>query len=239
MEYKAFTARGNREVNEDSYVCVERDGNCCFVVADGLGGHGKGEVASQKVVEVFEHEFGKIKERCSEFLERAFEIAQADVMAMQQTADEMKSTAVVLAIVDNKFAWGHIGDSRIYHFQKGKLRQRSLDHSVAQMLSLSVKSFDADISFHPDRNRLLRVIGEKWSKPKYELSKAARLKKGDAFLLCSDGVWELIASKRLCELLNQSETAEEWLNSIISEVEHNGQNTDMDNYTAIAVIVKC
>ena len=239
MEHKAFTAQGNREVNEDSYVCIERDGNYCFVVADGLGGHGKGEVASQKVVEVFEREFGTIKESCPEFLKRAFETAQADVMAMQQTADEMKTTAVVLAIVGNKLAWGHIGDSRLYHFQKGKLRQRTLDHSVAQMLSPPVRNFDADIASHPDRNRLLRVIGEKWSEPKYELSKAARFKKGDAFLLCSDGVWELIASKKLCELLNQSETAEEWLNSIISEVERNGQNTDMDNYTAIAVMVKC
>lgn len=235
MEYKDFTAQGKRAVNEDSHVCIERDGNYCFVVADGLGGHGKGEVASQKVVEVFDQEFGAVKESCSGFLKRAFDIAQAKVMAMQQATDEMKTTAVALAVIGNKLAWGHIGDSRLYHFQKGKLRLRTLDHSVAQMLSLPMRNTDADIASHPDRNRLLRVIGEKWSEPRYELSKAVRLKKGDAFLLCSDGVWELIASDTIRRLLNQSKTAGEWLNGIISEVERNGQNTDTDNYTAIAV----
>ena len=237
MDHKAFTAQGSREINEDSYVCIEHDGNYCFVVADGLGGHGKGEAASQKVAEVFEREFGTNRESCCEFLKRAFEIAQADVMAMQQIADEMKTTAVVLAIVANKLAWGHIGDSRLYHFHRGKLRQRTLDHSVAQTLSQSRKNFGADMASNPDRNILLRVIGEKWSEPRYELSKAVSVKKGDAFLLCSDGVWEFISNDTVQKFLNQSKSAEEWLDCIISEVERNGQNADMDNYTAIAVRV--
>ncbi len=238
MEYKAYTARGNRVANEDAYVCVERDGNFCFVVADGVSSHGRGEVASQKVTEVFAREFGKRAEGCLKFLSRAFEAAQTDVVAMQQTTDEMKTTAVALAVMRNKYAWGHIGDSRIYYFRKGKLKQRSLDHSVAQMLLLSSGDGDVDLASHPDRNCLFRVIGEKWNEPRYELSKVARFKRGDAFLLCTDGVWELVTAKKLCELLNQSETASGWLDCIISEVEQNGRNIDMDNYTAIAVIVK-
>lgn len=237
MEHKAFTAQGNRELNEDSYACIERGGNYCFIVADGLGGHGKGEIASKKVTEVFEREFGTAREGCSEFLKRAFETAQADVMTMQQTADEMKTTAVALVIAGGKLAWGHIGDSRLYHFQRGRLRQRTLDHSVAQTLSLSKRISDADIALNPDRNILLRVIGEKWNGPRYELSKEARVKKGDAFLLCSDGIWESISSDTICKLLKQSRSAEEWLNHIISEVERNGRDADMDNYTAIAVRV--
>ena len=233
MEYKGFTAQGNREVNEDSYACIECGGNYCFVVADGLGGHGKGQAASYKVIEVFEQEFGAINESCTEFLKRVFHIAQVKVMAMQQTADEMKTTAVALAIIGNRLAWGHIGDSRLYHFRKGKLQQRTLDHSVAQMLL--PENSDADIASHPDRNSLLRVIGAKWSEPGFELSKAARVKKEDAFFLCSDGVWELILNDTLRKLLNQSKSAGEWLDSVVSEVETNELNTDMDNYTAIAV----
>lgn len=233
MEYKGFTAQGSREVNEDSFVCIERGGNYCFVIADGLGGHCKGQAASQKVMEVFEHEFGKTKESCSEFLKRAFNIAQTQVMASQQTRDEMKTTAVALAVIGNKLAWGHIGDSRLYHFQKGKLRQRTLDHSVAQMLH--PKSSEDDLASNPDRNRLLRVIGEAWNEPEFELSKILTVKKGDAFFLCSDGVWELISGDTIGKLLNQSKSAGEWLDSVILEVERNGLNREMDNYTAIAV----
>lgn len=233
MEYMGFTAQGNRDVNEDAHILIERAGNYCFVVADGLGGHGKGREASQKVIEVFDQEFGAIRESSLGFLKRAFHIAQSKVMAMQQSAYEMKTTAVALAIIDNKLAWGHIGDSRLYHFRKGKLRHFTLDHSVAQMLMPG--KTDAEIASHPDRNRLLRVIGEAWNEPRFELSKAMKAKKDDAFLLCSDGVWEFISKDRIGKLLEQSKTAEAWLKGIICEVERNGMNADMDNYTAITV----
>lgn len=233
MEYKGFTAQGNREDNEDAHILIKRGGNYCFVIADGLGGHGKGREASQKVIEVFDQEFGAIRENCSDFLGRAFHLAQTKVMAMQQSAHEMKTTAVALAIVDNRVAWGHIGDSRLYHFRKGKLRDLTLDHSVAQMLT--PRKSDAEIASNPDRNRLLHVIGEVWNKPGFELSKPIRARKEDAFFLCSDGVWEFISRDRIGLLLNQSKNAEEWLNRVIGEVECNGLNADMDNYTAIAL----
>ena len=237
MEHKAFTAQGSREENEDSHICIENDGNCCFVVADGLGGHGQGGAASQKVVKVFEREFGTIRENCSSFLKRAFETAQAEVLSMQKTAFEIKTTAVVLVKIGKKLAWGHIGDSRLYHFRRGKLRQRTLDHSVAQALLPLGKIYHADLASNPDRNILLRVIGEKWDEPKYEFSKTVGVKKGDAFLLCSDGIWEYITNDKVQEFLNRSESTQEWLECIISEVECNGRNADMDNYTAIAVRV--
>ena len=239
LTYKITTHQGNRDHNEDSAACFEADGNYCFIVADGLGGHGKGEVASQKVVEVFEHEFNTKNENNEEFLNRAFQNAQSEILALQQAqGDKMgiKTTAVCLSIIEEKCQWGHIGDSRLYIFYKNKIKSRTLDHSVPQMLALSGEIKDKHIPHHPDRNRLLRVIGIEWDSPRYELSDEIPITDCQAFLLCTDGFWELIQPKKMSRYLKKSNSAEEWLKLMTAEVEKNGKGHEMDNYTAIAVI---
>lgn len=238
--YKVITGTGNRENNEDSAVCLEHNGNYCFVVADGLGGHGKGEVASQKVIEVFQRLFEKNITETDSFLQIAFETAQAEVIATQKSANamlEMKTTAVALVVVDGKCQWGHIGDSRLYLFNKNKIVTRTLDHSVPQMLVLAGEIKEKHVAKHPDRNRLLRVIGIEWDSPKYELSEAYRTADCQAFLLCSDGFWEHIDEKKMRVFLKKSSSAEEWLDQMTNEVKKNGSGQDMDNHTAIAIIV--
>ena len=239
LTYKMITHQGSREHNEDCATCVESGGNYCFVVADGLGGHGQGEVASQKVIEVFEREFSTNDKSNEGFLEVAFSKSQAEVLAMQQADSakfEMKTTAVCLSIIEGKCQWGHIGDSRLYVFCKNKVQVRTLDHSVPQMLVLSGEIKEKHISTHPDRNRLLRVIGVEWDSPRYELSDEFPLSDCQAFLLCTDGFWEYVTPKLMGKLLKKSNTADEWLNLMTAEVEKNGQGQEMDNYTAIAVM---
>ena len=228
---------GNREYNEDSVACIESNGNYCFVVADGLGGHGKGEVASQKVVEVFQREF-KSNNEDEKFLATAFTNAQNEVLAAQLAEGskfEMKTTAVCLSMINDMCQWGHIGDSRLYIFNKNKIKLRTLDHSVPQMLALSGEIKEKHIATHPDRNRLLRVIGVEWDSPRYELSEVLSLTECEAFLICTDGFWELIEHKKMSGLLKKSKSVDEWLSLMTAEVERNGQGQDMDNYTAIAV----
>ena len=240
MTYKLLTHQGNREYNEDSAVCVESSGNYCFVVADGLGGHGKGEVASQKLVEVFKREFEAAQPHDTRFLPKAFETAQDEIMLMQReqgTKFEMKTTAVCLTVIENKCQWGYIGDSRLYLFKKNKVRFHTLDHSVPQMLALSGEIKEHQIANHPDCNRLLRVVGVEWDSPRYELSEEAELTDCQAFLLCTDGFWECIEPKKMGAFLKKSAQAEEWAEMMMAEVQKNGQGTDMDNNTAIAVIL--
>ena len=217
---------------------MESGGNFCFVVADGLGGHDKGEVASQKVVEVFAREFRENPESNERFLKTAFTNAQNEILALQQTEGkkfEMKTTAVGLSIMDGTCQWGHVGDSRLYVFHKNKVKCRTLDHSVPQMLVLAGEIKEKHISSHPDRNRLLRVIGVEWDAPCYELSEEILLTDCEAFLLCTDGFWEYITQKKMCQFLKKSKTVDEWLSLMAAEVEQNGQDQYMDNYTAIAV----
>ena len=238
LSYKTISNIGGRKLNEDSYVCLEQGDSSCFVVADGLGGHGKGDIASRMLVETFQRVFKACHTDTETFLQAAFDSAQEEILAAQKDVgamNEMKTTAVALIIIDNRCRWGHIGDSRLYMFSKNRVKTRTLDHSVPQMLVYSKEIKERDIARHPDRNRLLRAVGVEWDFPKYDLSDECELKSCQAFLMCSDGFWENIDQKKMGTFLKKSTSVEEWLAMMTHEVETNGSEKEMDNYTAIAV----
>jgi serine/threonine protein phosphatase PrpC len=147
----------------------------------------------------------------------------------------MKTAAVALVVLNGKCRWGHIGDSRLYFYHRNKPKARTLDHSVPQMLALSGEIKENQIRRHPDRNRLLRVMGVEWDTPRYELSDEIALDGNQSFLLCTDGFWDFIDEKAMRRLLKKSTDAQQWLVGMTNEVERNGAEQDMDNYTAIAV----
>ena len=236
ITYTVFTDRGGREVNEDSARVFEKDGKKCLVLCDGLGGHGKGEVASALVVEAVGQIFNSAQKIDEDFLRSAFQLSQEaliDEQIRQDAKTDMKTTAV--DIDGNKVQWGHVGDSRLYAFAKNKVKLRTLDHSVPQMLVFAREIKEKQIRNHPDRNRLLRVMGIEWEKPMYELAEQTQLEKYQAFLLCSDGFWELIDEKQMCKLLKNSSTVEEWMQAMVEVIKQNGIGKNMDNYTAIAL----
>lgn len=236
LTYKIITNCGSRQINEDYAGMAKDETHYCFFLADGLGGHGKGEVASQLVVETGKSLFTQYKE--PDFLEQCFQAAQDNLLLEQKNQNlqsEMKTTMVVLEIRDNMVQWGHIGDSRLYLFQKGKLVKRTLDHSVPQMLVMAGEIKEKQIRGHEDRNRLLRVMGTEWSSPQYVLSEKISLLAQQAFLLCTDGFWELIEERTMQQLLKKSHTVDEWLERMEEEVRINGVEKNMDNYTAIAI----
>ena len=239
MQYDVITSPGSRAVNEDSTGVTENQEHICFVVADGLGGHGGGDVASRLAVQAFDTVFSAGDGRSqSELLFEAFLQAQADILQEQRgTPSQMKTTAVALAIQNDQAIWGHIGDSRLYAVARNKVRFRTLDHSVPQMLVLSREIREKDIRGHPDRNRLLRVLGTAEVPPQFELSEPQPVGRFQAFLLCSDGFWELITEKEMGKLLKSSRTPGEWLGQMRDVVEQRGKNIEMDNYSAIAVIM--
>ena len=229
--------KGSRPKNEDTIGCFINGANRCFVVCDGLGGHGMGDAASQLVVDVFENQFLKTADM-KEFLPVAFTAAQQILLSEQierNAKRKMKTTCTAL-VTDEKFAYiGHVGDSRLYVFQKNKVKMRTLDHSIPQMLVLSKEIKESEIRNHPDRNVLLRVMGIDWEKPMFELETPLKLKKTQAFLLCSDGFWELIEEADMCRLLQNASSAKDWLDQMSQLVRQNGEGRNMDNYSAIAV----
>ena len=240
-EISVISKAGNREINEDSYISYEKEDVAYFVVADGLGGHGKGEVASAFVSENMKEYFDANSQMTPDVIvNEAIEQAQNDLLQLQKkmnARNDMKTTVVALYIKGNQLCWGHVCDSRMYAFCKNKVKCRTKDHSIPQILVLSGDISEKKIRNHPQRNMLLRVVGIAWETAKQEISPVYQLSDFQAFLLCSDGFWELITEKEMCRLLRRSKSAKEWLDSMTMLVEKKGANREMDNYTAIAVVL--
>ncbi len=239
ITYAMKSMPGKRDHNED-YIKFSEDGSAkVFALADGLGGHGYGEVASEMAVESV---FSAGESFDSEdFLNKAFENAQETVLEMQKkktAVSDMATTLVVLRLTEKYAQWAHIGDSRLYRFHGWSLEEQTLDHSVPQMLVRLGEIKPEQIRHHADRNRLLQVIGMPWEQQAYEVSERYPLRRGDSFLLCTDGFWEFITEKEMCRCLMWSMSAQGWLDRMVKLVEKNGAGEEMDNYSAICVKVK-
>ena len=175
MKYQTatLTQQGGRAYNEDFCGSVELEDQLSYwVVADGLGGHGGGEVASQLAVEAMLNAIAESPQMSTETLALQFNTAQAAVIEGQKSAFKlarMHTTAVGLIIHHDQALWGHIGDSRLYYFHEGRLQSQTQDHSVPQLLVKAGEIEASEIRFHEDRNRLLRSIGSQETfKPQLE-----------------------------------------------------------------------
>lgn len=237
IKYATISNCGDREINEDSIGVFTGDKGCCFVLCDGLGGHGMGDVASSIVKESFGKVFAA-EDNTLSFFDNAFSISQEILLqeqARKNAKKKMKTTCVCI-VTDNKKAYiGYIGDSRAYIFNKNKVKKRTLDHSIPQMLAIRGEIKECEIRNHPERNTLLRVMGVEWEERMFEVIEPVALRKSQAFLLCSDGFWELIEEDEMCQLLEKAETVDEWLYTMTDVVKENGKGRNMDNYSAIAV----
>ena len=241
LTYYKLSDKGKRRNNEDYVGSYELNNEYCFAVADGLGGHERGEVASKLVVETVGEVFAQENGYSEYFLREAFELAQQNLLDKQQKEDaydELKTTLTLVVIGKESIGWGHVGDSRIYRFGNKKLITQTKDHSVPQMLVKMGEITEKEIRNHPDRSRLLKVMGVDWDRPKYEIVEDVPIVCGDSYLMCSDGFWELIEEKQMLNCLKKSKTPQEWIELMQEIVLENGKERNMDNYSAIAIWIR-
>jgi len=241
ITYHMLSDKGDRKNNEDrvgSYKYGENE--YCFALADGLGGHEKGEVASKTVVDTCVDLFKEAG--FTEFVMRdAFEEGQEKLIRLQfenQMPDDFKSTLVFLCINSEMINWGHIGDSRLYLFKNKKKILHTLDHSVPQVLVNIGEIEDKDIRNHPDRSRLLSAMGIEWQRPRYEIAEPVKTEPGQAFLMASDGFWELVTDEDMVKCLKKADDVHKWMKSMEKIVRKNGEGRNMDNYSAIGVWIE-
>ena len=238
LDYAYITYPGDRSINEDAVGFVATQEKHCFVLCDGLGGHGMGDEASFLVKESILKDF-TTQESLADFLPIAFTHAQETLLIQQankHAQQKMKTTAVCMVCDMKKLYVGFVGDSRFYAFCKKGVAVQTADHSVPYRLYLSKMIQEEEIRTHPDRNILLRIMGVPWNESQYEILKPMKLKSYQGFLLCSDGFWELITEEEMCELLQGSNTAAEWLSKMQGVVAAHPKK-DKDNFSAIAVLV--
>ena len=240
LTYATYSCIGGREINEDAVELRQEEDCLVVVVADGLGGHDKGEVASAVVAKTIAEEMPLVKKQNVETLITVMQQAQNRLLQVQKeesSVNAMKTTAVTL-VTDAKYAYlAHVGDSRAYAFRKLLGYKRTLDHSVPQMMVCSGQMEEKEIRNHPDRNSLLRVFGIPWEKEMIEVMRPMKLRWIQAFLLCTDGFWELIEETQMQQCLKRARTPKEWLEAMADIVKMNGKDKEMDNYTAAAVFM--
>jgi PPM family protein phosphatase len=229
-----------RAVNEDSYLSAPP----VFVVADGMGGHQGGDVASRIVVEEFARlaDEGYDPRRGAEAIavtlqgcQRRIEEYAAEQRAESGADFQAGTTAVVGLLVDDEGAkWlvANLGDSRIYRYARGALEQVSVDHSVIQELLDAGSITPDEAAIHPARNVITRALGgREFADADYFLLPLPAVER---LLLCSDGVTGMIDDARIAEILGREGDAQDAADRLVAAaVEAGGR----DNATAVVVDV--
>lgn len=240
ISYRSITNKGDRKINEDSVGQYMNGETGLFIVADGLGGHGAGNIASDYVVNQYLRQYQKESEASAErYFSNFFASVQSGLKALQKELHkDMKSTAAAVFFTDKRISVAYIGDTRIYIFEKKKILYKTLDHSVPQMLVNAGEIKEKDIRFHPDRNRLLRALGDESDIVEYDSYSIAKSDEVKGILICSDGFWEYVYENDMLKLMNKSDNAEEWINKMEAVLQKNGKSRSKDNYSAIGILMK-
>ncbi len=232
LDFAFYSDVGGRTNNEDAYLSKKIENGYLFIVADGLGGHDDGEMASYSVVNAVKD---YLVENNSENIVGAIQFANSAVLSLQSKhSSKMKTTIALAYVTEEKIVVAHVGDSRVYAFREGKIVHQTVDHSASQ-LAVSVGEIQpSDIRNHVDRNVLLRALGARVD-VKIDISEV-NISDCDALLLCSDGFWEYVLENEMeAELLN-SKAADKWLYKLRA-IQLNRAPDRCDNNTAIAVMI--
>ena len=242
---EAISEMGGRENNEDAHGSWQDGQSACCVVADGAGGHGGGEVASRIVVDTVLADIAQAVPAeaplSASRLVRMLLHANEEILEAQESGAplrDMRSTAALLMLdgVRGTAIWAHCGDSRLYCLRGGEIIARTRDHSMVQSMIDARLISPEEALRHPKRSVLYAALGTEGDLAIDPCTQPLRLQSGDAFLLCTDGLWEFVDDARLTELLRRSATPRQWLQALAAEV-NQGAPDSHDNFTAVTVWV--
>jgi protein phosphatase len=228
------THPGRRSTNEDAWL-VDLDLGL-LVVADGMGGHNAGEVASALAVEVIREVFESSGTLPSEaLLAQAVRLANERILAAaneQPAHAGMGTTVVAVLIADERAFYTSVGDSRVYLWRSGRLTQLTRDDSwLAETLD-GVAEEVSDIGAHPMRHVLTKVVG---LRPELEATVSeCPLGRGDSLLLCSDGVHGAVPHELLASMLSSQRGVDDVAQNVVRSAIARGAT---DNVTAIVARV--
>jgi len=213
-----------------------------FIVADGMGGHNAGEVASAKSVEYFceficaQHKAIATQESAVSLLVAAIKFANQKVYTHSLESLElsgMGTTFSACAVLDGKLAIAHIGDSRIYTVAKGQIAQITTDHTYVEEMIQAGHLTSKDAKTHPNRNQLTRVLG---CRPPIDVDGALYdLSKTDSVLLCSDGLTDMLLDEEILNIASQNTPPQDRGQALIDAANRNG---GIDNISVIIIDVK-
>lgn len=188
---------------------IRKDKGFLGIVADGMGGHAAGEVASKTAVETIRTEYYASKENnILKSLKRAFEKANERVYQKSKQNGQlhgMGTTATAVAIAGNNLYFAHVGDSRLYLINANGIRQITEDHTYVQNLLRKGEISQKDAENHPERNVLIRAMGTNESLEVDASKIDNNFNINDRLLLCSDGLYDYMSNQEILKMTANGE----------------------------------
>lgn len=220
-----------RENNEDSYIC---DPPHLFVVADGMGGHAAGDIASKLAATTVSRyiQENAAADNYEELLKQAITQANTSIYQLSQSKEEfngMGTTVTTVYIDGDTIYWGHVGDSRIYLLRNREFSQITNDHSLVWELVQSGNITREEARIHPKRNMLTRAVGTSCL---IKIDTGVTLwESGDILLMCTDGLTNMVSEQDIYNLIKDQQGDFE---SIVSQLVVQAKNAGgFDNITTI------
>lgn len=227
-----------RSSNEDSYLMLADRG--LFIVADGMGGHAAGEVASEMAVHIVAREVGSLRglpdAQAADRIGRALVTANGAIFERTLSEHEkrgMGTTVTALVLMPGRYLIGQVGDSRAYLLRDGQLLQLTRDHSYVQEQVDAGLLTPEQARVHPYSNVITRCVGA-GSEVTPDLY-FGDLRTGDVLLLASDGLTGMLEDEQLARILSDAQGPQAWVDRMISEANRRG---GLDNITAIVVKIE-
>jgi len=236
LAYFVVTGNGDRDHNEDFFGHAVDADTLTFIVSDGVGGQAGGAAASRLVVNMVRSQAHSLDR--DEML-HSYEAIEREMKHRQEGCREYEKMGATIAelridLVRQMALWGHFGDTRIYWFRNDEILSVTSDHSVVKSLVAAGLISEQDAINHSKKNVLLGAFGmgadilpEVTEKPVY-------LAEGDAFLLCTDGLWNYVSDDKFVEALRQSRDVASWVKSLESQLRQ-APFDNKDNYTILGV----
>lgn len=210
MRYDVSQANrlGNRASNQDRLDVIETDEGVLLVLADGMGGLSKGDVAAQMVIDIARDVYQESSRpiRNTETFLRRIIYESHDLLAHRIDENTKKgpgTTAVLCLIQNGQARWAHVGDSRLYIYRNGKPVYRTQDHSYVESLYQQGLITEQERASHPRRHQITQCVGCTPRRPDVSVSEPTQLKEGDVLLLCSDGLWDSVSEKAIGDRIDQ------------------------------------
>ena len=229
--------KGGREKNEDRMgYCYTRDSGL-FALADGMGGHPEGEVASQLALQtmaaIFQREAKPALKDPLRFLNEAIIAGHHQLLRYateRSLVDTPRTTIVACLLQGNAAFWAHCGDSRLYLVRNGELVVRTRDHSYSELQETLSQVVPIGERFN--RNVLFTCLGSP-GKPVVDTAGPLLMHPGDRVMLCSDGLWGAVSDPTITQLLSRHPISEAVPELVEQALRQAGPKSD--NVTALAV----
>lgn len=217
VNYKAFALSDVgmvRTNNEDNLIFVKphdkevlKSKGCLAIVADGMGGHNCGEVASEMAVQIISEVYYKLDLPVIESLRNSILEANKRIFSAGQKDGRRKgmgTTSTVVVLLGNQIVLGHVGDSRAYYLLGNTITQLTSDHTYVEYLIAKGVVSESERDTHPDGNIITKALGtHKVLDPDTFIAKKT-FNAHAKLLLCSDGLYEYLKDSEMLELINEN-----------------------------------